>query len=111
MSNLYRKFSNNGEPAIPEAVNQQDGNQHNMKTENQIEVIEEIYASYINGSFTQAKDQIAEALEDHLPVIDLVEEITSEVGGHGRFRLFVAKAVAKYITTASEEAKLAVLDW
>ena len=111
MSNLYRKISKNGETASPEAANKQDGNQHNMKTENQIEVIEEIYASYINGSFTQAKDQIAEALEDHLPILDLVEEITSEAGGHSSFRLFVAKAVAKYITTASEEAKLAVLDW
>ena len=111
MSKQYAKISKNGKPATPEAVNTPDGNQPNMKTENQIEVVEDIYASYINGSFTQAKDEIAEALENQLPILDLVEEITSEGGGHNRFRLFVAKAVAKYIATASDDAKAAVLDW
>ena len=53
MSKQYAKISKNGKPATPEAVNTPDGNQPNMKTENQIEVVEDIYASYINGSFTQ----------------------------------------------------------
>lgn len=110
-SNTYRKiWVDNLPEGNAQSLFQKEGKNRkkNMKTENQIETI---YASYINGNFTQTRDQIADALENQLPVLDLVEEITSEAGGHGRFRLFVAKAVAKYIATASDDAKAAVLDW
>lgn len=40
MSKLHLKFSNNGEPANPEAANKQDGNQPNMRTKIKTKVIE-----------------------------------------------------------------------
>lgn len=82
-----------------------------MRTENQNEITQAIYESYVNGSFTQARFQIADALEAGVNVLEEIEEITSEYG-HKNFRKFIAVAVCQYLAyTPTENAKENVKQW
>ena len=75
------------------------------------EMTQDIYESYINGNFTQARFQIADALEAGIDILEEIEEITSEYG-HKNFRKFIAVAACQYLAnTPTLEARQNVLKW
>jgi hypothetical protein len=72
-----------------------------MNTEEKNELVEEIYYSYINGVFSQAHDQIREALEKNVDFSDFLSAETDSsdvrVSLDNKFVNFVWRTVAKIL--------------
>jgi hypothetical protein len=81
---------------------------NNMKKEiNRVEAIDDIETSFINGSFTQAREQIVDAIEGGFNVLDINYEYC-----HEGLEQFVYKTIVKYLAyTPSLEARQNVLNW
>jgi hypothetical protein len=90
-----------------------------MKTEtvNQIETLEDIFLSYENGNYTQAKEEINEALEagiDFSLALDIDTDYTAHrMALNNRFKSFVWVQISKYLASneASDEAKRSIINW
>jgi hypothetical protein len=86
-----------------------------MKTENQnqiegTEAIEDILNSIYNGSLRQAREQIAEALEAGVNILEELEE--QENYTTPKMVNFVIKEICKYLAyTPTFEARQNVLKW
>lgn len=99
----------------PEALKtQRRGTSNNMRTEqNQIngtEAIEDILNSIYNGSYTQAREEIREALENGVNLLEELEE--QENYTTPKMVNFVIKEICQYLAnTPQYEARQNVLKW
>lgn len=83
----------------------------NTDTANALDIVDSIYDSYTNGSFTQAREEIAEALEAGIELIEEAYRLTDPVV-HNDLLKFIAIEAAKYLANRpSLEARQNVLKW
>jgi hypothetical protein len=87
-----------------------------MKTDTHTEILEDIYTSYENGNFSQAREEIAEALENGYDLASLLHGDGDSFQCYTiskRFNKFFWLTACQYLASnkASSEAKENVKNW